>query len=72
MLLACFAVGWSPTFLAFGSILVGMLIVMLSYGLGLIFWRGERVLPRFGEHCGHAADGGYLVLAGAVLLDHGA
>ena len=38
MLLACVLVGWSPTFLAFGSILVGMLIVMmLSYGLGLIF-----------------------------------
>jgi len=38
MLLACFLVGWSPTFLAFGSILAGMLIVMmLSYGLGLIF-----------------------------------
>ena len=38
MLLACFLVGWSPTWLAFGSILAGMLIVMLlSYGLGLIF-----------------------------------
>ena len=38
MLLACFLVGWSPTCLAFGSILAGMLIVMmLSYGLGLIF-----------------------------------
>ena len=38
MLLACFLGGWFPTFLAFGSILAGMLIVMmLSYGLGLIF-----------------------------------
>ena len=38
MLLACFAVGWHPSALAFGSILAGMLIVMLlSYGLGLIF-----------------------------------
>ena len=38
MLLACVLVGWSPTFVAFGSILAGMLIVMLlSYGLGLIF-----------------------------------
>ena len=38
VMLACFLVGWSPTFLAFGSILAGMLIVMmLSYGLGLIF-----------------------------------
>lgn len=38
MLLACFAVGWHPSLLAFESILAGMLIVMLlSYGLGLIF-----------------------------------
>ena len=38
MLLACLAVGWSPSLLALGSILAGMLIVMLlSYGLGLIF-----------------------------------
>ena len=38
MLLACFAVGWHPSALAFGSILAGMLIVMLlSYGLGLFF-----------------------------------
>ena len=38
MLLACILVGWSPSFLALGSILAGMVIVMLlSYGLGLIF-----------------------------------
>ena len=38
MLLACCAVGWHPSLLAFESILAGMLIVMLlSYGLGLIF-----------------------------------
>ena len=38
MLLACFAVGWHPSLLAFESILAGMLIVMLlSYGLGLMF-----------------------------------
>ncbi|WP_455114297.1 ABC transporter permease [Rothia mucilaginosa] len=38
MLLACFAVGWHPSLLAFESILAGMLIVMLlSYGLGLNF-----------------------------------
>lgn len=38
MLLACILVGWSPSFLAVGSILAGMVIVMLlSYGLGLIF-----------------------------------
>lgn len=38
MLLACVLVGWSPNLLALGSILAGMLIVMLlSYGLGLIF-----------------------------------
>ena len=39
---------------------------------GSDFRCGERVFPRFGEHCGHATDGGYLVLTGAVLLDHGA
>ena len=38
MLLACILVGWSPSLLALGSILAGMVIVMLlSYGLGLIF-----------------------------------
>ena len=38
MLLACVLVGWSPSLLALGSILAGMVIVMLlSYGLGLIF-----------------------------------
>ena len=70
MLPACFAVGWHPSLLAFESILAGMLIVMLlSYGLGLIFGVANVFFRDFGEH---AADGGYLVLAGAVLLDHGA
>ena len=73
MLLACFLVGWSPD-------LAGIWVDSGGHAhrddavlrSGSDFRCGERVLPRFGEHCGHAADGGYLVLAGAVLLDHGA
>ena len=48
-----------------------------AYRDDAVLWSGSifgvaNVFFHDSEDCGHAADGGYLVLAGAVLLDHGA